>query len=151
MKMGCGSEVEMRENCVFCNIRIMKGRIIDNSKNTFTILSNPALVNGHLLVIPKRHVEKISELNKNEKEEIFEQLIKMQEIILKKHNGCDIRQNYRPFQKENGIKVNHLHFHLQPREFEDELYKKSQFFERQVFRELSEKELDELAREIFEK
>ena len=98
-------------NCPFCDLK--EERIIEETKNTFTILSNPAIVKGHLLVIPKRHAEKLSELNGDEKIELFNQVIKMQEILLRKFSGCDIRQNYRPFQAQDSLKVNHLHIHLQ--------------------------------------
>jgi len=54
-------------NCVFCEINKEKTRIIEEKEYTLVILSNPRLTEGHLLIIPKRHVEKISELNKEEK------------------------------------------------------------------------------------
>ena len=52
----------MEEECPFCNGIEPRSRIIDETRETITILSNPALVRGHCLVIPKRHVEKLSEL-----------------------------------------------------------------------------------------
>ena len=137
--------------CVFCEIvRGKKPReIISETKNTITLLSNPSLMKGHCLVIPKRHIEKISELNEKEKKEIFNELIKVQEILFKQFPGCDIKQNYRPFQKQDNLKVNHLHFHLQPRELFDELYKKSQIYEKNIFRYLNNEELKKIKEEIF--
>lgn len=129
-------------NCPFCNIDKEKTRIIRKGKNIFVVFSNPRLMEGHLLVIPKRHVEKLSELNKEEREELFETVIDFQEKILSKiSKGCDIRQNYRPFQRQDNLKVSHLHIHLQPREFEDQLYKKSQIFEKEIFRGLTKTEI----------
>jgi len=140
------------KTCPFCKIlkenSEEKREIIEETKNTFTILSNPALVKWHILVMPKRHVEKLAELNKEEKEELFSQAIKIQELLLKKCNGCDIRQNFRPFIKQNEFKINHLHIHLIPREFEDELYKKCMIFEKEVFKKLPQKELNEIKEEI---
>lgn len=82
---------------------------------------------GHLLVIPKRHIENIAESTKQERDEIFSFLIEFEKKILEKvSSGCDIRQNYRPFIKQNRVKVDHLHFHLQPRDFEDKLFQVSQ-------------------------
>ncbi|MBU3918626.1 HIT family protein [Patescibacteria group bacterium] len=128
-------------NCVFCEIDKERTRIIEEKEYTLVILSNHRLMEGHLLVIPKRHVEKISELNKEEKKELFDTVTEYQEKILKNiAKGCDIRQNYRPFQAEDNLKVDHLHIHLQPREFEDELYDKSQIFEKEVFKELPAEE-----------
>lgn len=107
---------------------------------------------GHLLVVPKRHVEKISNLNKNEQEELFKTIIEFQEKILSKvASGCDIRQNYRPFQKQSRLKVHHLHFHLHPRELFDELYEKCQVFEKDVFKDLFSEELDKMLKIFSEK
>jgi len=138
------------KNCPFCNIDELKTRIIDETSNTLIILSNPALVYGHCLAIPKRHVEKLSELYDYERKELFERIIKTQERLLRKFSGCDIRQNYRPFQTQSNLKVNHLHIHLQPRELNDELYTKCQVSETSLFKFLSSKELDKIREDIFE-
>ncbi len=128
--------------CPFCNINKEKNRIIKAGKYVWVIMSNPRLVEGHLLVVPKRHVEKLSELNNDEKDELVNTTIEFQELILKKYaSGCDIRQNCRPFQKESKLKVNHLHIHLQPRELFDELYKVSQIYEKELFKDLGDKEI----------
>ena len=100
---------------------------------------------GHLLVVPKRHVEKLSALQEDERRELFEKVIQFQEKILSKlASGCDIRQNYRPFQKQSNLKVNHLHIHLQPRELEDELYEKCQIFETKIFSNLTKEEKENI-------
>lgn len=128
--------------CPFCEINNERTRIIKSKKHVFVVLSNPRLMPGHLLIISKRHVEKISELDDNEKKELFDTIIEFQEKILSKLSmGCDIRQNYRPFLKQNNLKINHLHMHLLPRTFRDELYLKSQVFEKEIFKELSKDEI----------
>ena len=58
--------------------------------------------------------------------------------------GCDIKQNYRPFQKQTKLKVNHLHIHLQPRELFDNLYEKSQIFEKEIFSDLEDVEKERI-------
>jgi len=134
-------------DCPFCTINEEKTRIISEGTYTRVILSNPRLMPGHLLIVPKRHVERISELEENEKRELFEKLEEFQEKILSKlAKGCDIRQNFRPFQKQNNLKVHHLHIHLQPRELEDDLYKKCQIFETQVFSELTNEEKEKFSK-----
>lgn len=138
------------QNCPFCKINEEKNRIIGKTKKTIIILSNPSLVKRHLLVIPKRHVEKLSELNKGEKEDLFSELEKFQEILLKKFPGCDIRQNYRPFIPQGRLKINHLHFHLIPREFKDKIYEAYGKFQDAVFKDLNKKELDEAKNFILE-
>jgi diadenosine tetraphosphate (Ap4A) HIT family hydrolase len=130
------------QRCPFCNINPERTKILKEGLFSIVIFSNPRLMPGHILIVPKRHIEKFSELKKEEKEELLEMIIEFQEKILRKiSSGCDIKQNYRPFQKENDLKVNHLHIHLQPRELFDELYEKSQKFETDIFEELTKKEL----------
>ena len=41
-------------------------RIIEKRKHAFAILRNPRLLKHHVLIIPNRHVENISELNSEE-------------------------------------------------------------------------------------
>lgn len=99
---------------------------------------------GHLLVIPVRHVEKLIDLSWDEKKELFQLVEEYEEKILKNiAKGCDIRQNYRPFIPQSRTKVNHLHIHLLPREFQDSFYHDVSQFEHAVFRSLEEKEVEE--------
>ena len=133
------------KTCPFCYINKEKTKIIHSKPLTIVILSNPRLVPGHLLVIPKRHVEKLSELTDEEKNELFDTIIEFQEkILLKISSGCDIRQNYHPFQKQSRIKVNHLHVHLIPREFKDEIYQITQIFEKNLFKDLDRPEIEKV-------
>ena len=127
----------MVNNCPFCNLS-SKEVILKNGKSVSVISSNPRLMPGHLLVIIKRHVQKLSELTQEERVELLETLIEFEEKILSKlAPGCDIRQHYHPFLENDEVAVNHFHFHLQPREFKDELWKKTQRFEKSIFQELS--------------
>ena len=78
--------------CGFCDIDEIKTRKLFDNRKVMVVLSNPRLVPGHLLVIPKRHVEKLSELSNEEKKELFETAIKFQKKIISKYSsGCDSR------------------------------------------------------------
>jgi diadenosine tetraphosphate (Ap4A) HIT family hydrolase len=136
----------MTEHCPFCALLLNPDkRVLGDYSYSIVIFSDPRLMPGHLLVIPKRHVEKITELSNEEKVEIFHLIEEYQEKILQKlASGCDIRQHYRPFMKQGRLKVNHLHFHLQPRENEDLLYDKVQRYETVIFENLASEELDRL-------
>lgn len=112
--------------CPFCEIDPRKTFIIKEKEFCRVVFSNPRLKPGHLLVIPKRHIEKPFELNEAERREIFDTVLEYQKKILEKmSSGCDIRQNCRPFLPESEIKVDHVHFHLLPRELHDEIYAKT--------------------------
>lgn len=105
------------------------------------ILSNPHKVPGHFLVLPKRHVEKPWELTHAELTDIFDLIFFIEQKILGKlGDGCDIRQNYRPFLQQSNLKVDHIHFHVMPRSLDDYLYKVSEHFETDLFAELDDAE-----------
>jgi len=130
-------------DCPFCEIDKERTRVVKRGKHVLVILSDPRLVDGHLLVMPTRHVERLAELSAEERGELLNTVVKFQEKILSKFAaGCDIRSNYRPFIKQNDLKVNHLHFHLLPRELEDDLYQRCQKFEKEIFKRLTKEELE---------
>lgn len=107
-------------NCPFCNIDEDHTRILARGEKVFAVLSNPRLLPGHTLIIPKRHVEKIADLTQAERIELFNMAIKFQKKIIDKiATGCDMRQMYRPFATESKSRVDHLQIHLLPRESND--------------------------------
>lgn len=129
-------------DCPFCQIvQNESERVLKDGPLTITILSNPRLIPGHVLVVPKRHIEKPWEMTAEERKEVFDTLFLFQEKLCTLFStGCDIRENYRPFLPEGWTKVNHIHFHLNPREPEDALFKESQIGERKLWQDLSEEE-----------
>ena len=129
-------------DCPFCLIKEKEqDRMLFEGEHVFVILSNPRLVPGHTLVIPKRHVERPSEMTQSERVELFEVLLQWQVRIMERYSsGCDIRQNCRPFQPQDWIKQHHVHFHLQPREWQDEIYDRFQKHERDMFQYLPDEE-----------
>ena len=140
----------MNQDCPFCISVRKENRILKEGKHAFVIFSNPRLMPGHLLVIPKRHVEgRVKDLTAPEREEIFGLLSEFQAKILKKiSSGCDIRQNYKPYVKNSRTHVNHMHFHLHPREFKDELYRKCQIYETDIFKPLTDSEAQKISSQL---
>jgi len=125
-------------NCPFCN---PKERVLKENEHALVMLSNPHKVPGHFLVLPKRHIEKPWELSHAELADIFDLIFFIeQRIIGKLGDGCDVRQNYRPFMKQSKLKVDHVHFHIYPRSPDDYLYKVSEQFETELFAELDDAE-----------
>ncbi len=144
MPMEVTDEVKTRSKvpeCPFCVIDEQKTIIVEKKKLVYIALSNPRLVRGHLLVIPQRHAEKLSELTKEELNALWDTVIEYQQkIVSRLSTGCDVRQNYHPFQRQGRLKVDHLHVHLIPREFKDEIYQVMQIHETRLFRDLDEEE-----------
>lgn len=128
------------KNCPFCN---PAERVLKENDHAIVLLSDPRKVPGHFLVIPKRHIEKPWELKEPEITDIFKLIFFIeQKIIGKLGDGCDIRQNYRPFMKQDTLKVDHLHFHVIPRSLEDYIYQISEKYETQMFAKLDKTEHD---------
>lgn len=100
-------------------------RLLDESELVKVIFSNPHLTGGHLLVIPRRHVEEPWNLTADEQNEVFRLTTKYQQRLASTlGTGCDVRQNYRPFLVQGRLKIDYIHYHLIPRVFEDEIYEK---------------------------
>lgn len=131
-------------NCPFCS---PSERILKENARAQVLLSNPRKVPGHFLVIPKRHIEKPWDLAKDELNDIFELIYFVeQKIIGKLGDGCDVRQNYRPFMKQNQLKVDHIHFHVIPRTLNDYIYSVSEKYDTELFAELDDLERDAVAK-----
>lgn len=134
------------KDCRFCEVDELKTRTLEESEGVRIVFSNPRLMKGHLLAIPKRHIEQPWELTTNELNELFQHIHRLQKKLSETlGTGCDMRQNYRPFLKEGRLKVDHLHFHLMPRTFQDELYEKSMIHEAAVFTDLPDGEVEQIS------
>ena len=133
-----------QKDCPFCN---PKERVLKDNALAQVVLSNPRKVPGHFLVMSKRHVEKPWELTNDELAAIFELIFFVeQRIIGKLGEGCDVRQNYRPFMSQSRLKVDHIHFHVYPRSLHDYLYKASEIYETDLFVDLDDLEQNEVAK-----
>ena len=128
------------KTCPFCDC---DERILKENELAQVILSDPHKVPGHLLVLPKRHVEEPWELTSQELTSIFELIFLIEKkLIGKLGEGFDIRQNYRPFMPADSFKVQHVHFHVIPRSQDDYIYKVSEQYENDLFVELDDMERD---------
>lgn len=124
--------------CPFCN---PLETVIRENERAKVLLSDPRKVPGHILVMPKRHVEQPWDLSPEELNDIYELIFFVQQrLIGKLGDGVDIRQNYRPFVNQNKLKIDHVHFHVIPRSKEDYIYTVSEQFEKDLFAELDDDE-----------
>lgn len=134
-----------RTDCPFCNTN---GRVIKENELALLILSNPRKVPGHALVIPRRHVEKPWEITPDERLAIFELIDAAEQKLIATGlgDGVDVRQNYRPFQPQGKVKVNHVHYHVIPRANEDYIYQISEKYDTELFAELDPAEAKAVAK-----
>lgn len=100
------------ENCVFCKIinRQLPGYIISENGNVIVFVSR----HNDPLVVPKKHIKDIYELDNETGKEITKELIKTAKAVKKglKSEGVYITQANEPVA---GQDVFHLHFHVYPR------------------------------------
>lgn len=128
--------------CPFCN---PKSRVLKENEHAQLVLSNPRKVPGHFLVFPKRHIEQPWELTPEELQDVFELIFYVEQKILGKlGDGVDIRNNFRPFKRQDQLKINHVLFHVIPRSKDDYIYSVSEKFEKDLFAELDELERKEV-------
>jgi diadenosine tetraphosphate (Ap4A) HIT family hydrolase len=128
--------------CPFCS---PLEHVVKENDLAQAILSDPHKVPGHILVMPKRHVEKPWDLEKVELLAVFE-LINFieQRFIGHLGDGMDVRQSYRPFLPQDKLKINHMTFHVIPRSEDDYLHQVSGQYEDGLYAELDDLEAKEV-------
>jgi len=96
--------------CVFCN---RTDAIIENDLGQ-VIYDGIPVSNGHLLVIPRRHVASWFEANRAEREALFELVEQGKDFLEESHHpdGYNIGINVG---RDAGQSIFHLHIHLIPR------------------------------------
>ena len=107
---------EKKEGCVFCKCSTRcDDYIVHEGKTCFVMLNRYPYVNGHLMIIPQRHLGGIDELTGEERAEIFS-LLDMSIRVLKgdmNPNGFNVGMN---LGKAAGAGIaEHVHVHVIPR------------------------------------
>jgi ATP adenylyltransferase len=107
---------EKPEGCVFCQCSIRcDDYVIYEGKSCFVMMNRYPYVNGHLMIIPVRHIAKIEDLTGEERSEIFA-LLNTTVRVLKEAmspDGFNIGMN---IGKAAGAGIEeHIHVHVIPR------------------------------------
>ena len=132
--------------CPFCPIN--ERRIIEVRQRVVVALSNPRLMPGHTLVIPKRHVDELITLTGEERHELIDTVAYYEQKIKAAFGpgaGCTDRHNDMPFMPKTERSVpEHLHWHILPRSWCDEYYEMVMKYETGMFKPLSEEESERM-------
>ncbi|MEK7088987.1 MAG: HIT domain-containing protein [Patescibacteria group bacterium] len=103
------------QDCIFC--KIIKGEIpcnkIYENEKFLVFLDIKPVSDGHLIIIPKKHVIWMQEADDELISEIFK-LTKKMMSTLKKELNCDFVQ-----ESVVGEEIPHFHIHLIPRHYGD--------------------------------
>ena len=128
-------------DCIFCKIVSgkIKSRFLKETKHSVSFLDAFPLATGHVLVIPKKHHQKIQDMNIEENTDLFSlihQMVSNVDIItgstlIAIHNG-----------KDAGQEIPHVHVHLVPRSKDDSAGAIHTMFDSTIT--LSESEMNEL-------
>ncbi|KAJ5075924.1 hit family protein [Anaeramoeba ignava] len=114
--------MENQKNCIFC--KIIKGEIpsykIYEDENTLAFLDIKPLSKGHVLVIPKKHVEYLNELDEETAKEVMGIIPKIASAVISQEGveGWNLLSNNGKF---SGQEIFHIHFHIIPRRNKDGL------------------------------
>jgi len=110
--------LEKGKGCLFCEIQKEEDEkvgILKRGENWFIILNSFPYTSGHVMVVAKRHIDRLAELTEEEANELIT-LLKLCEKAIDgayKPDGINIGVN-RGSSAGAGI-VGHLHFHMVPR------------------------------------
>ena len=99
-------------SCIFCNTD--KNRIILENEDAFVIYDAFPVSKGHMLIIPKKHIENYFEADEEIKLKLWELVDKCKEMADEKFDpqGYNIGINCG---EAAGQTIMHLHIHLIPR------------------------------------
>ena len=105
-------------DCIFCKIisKQIPAKILNETSHSICFLDAFPLAKGHVLVIPKKHHQKIQELSTDENSDLFSlvhtMMSKVDSItgstLVAIHNG-----------ENAGQEIPHVHVHLVPRDTSD--------------------------------
>lgn len=100
------------DNCIFCKIisRQVPSYIIAENENVIVFVSR----HNDPLVVPKKHVKDIYDLDDETGSEVMKELIKTAKAV-KKGLGCDGVYITQANEPAAGQDVFHLHFHVYPK------------------------------------
>lgn len=102
---------EQSNNCPFCSLR--SSEILRSNTHAEIILSRARYHKDHLLVIPKKHIEKMEQLTDLEKKDFIQLFFEGLHILHKKYLNISVVYKEGKLQ-EIGKSIPHAHFHLIP-------------------------------------
>jgi len=112
------------KDCIFCQIvnKEIPSKIIYENEHNIAFLDIFPIGEGHTIVIPKKHYSNIEVIPEKELIEIIKTVKFLSKLLHDKLNfdGYNILQNNF---KAAGQVVQHFHFHIIPRNFNDSRFK----------------------------
>ncbi len=106
--------------CIFCqavekDISEISNLLVHKSKKVFVMLNLYPYNNGHLMIVPNRHIGNLQDVTIDESKELMEQIILAEKVLKEvyKSDGINIGAN---LGRSAGAGIEeHIHFHIVPR------------------------------------
>jgi diadenosine tetraphosphate (Ap4A) HIT family hydrolase len=102
------------KDCPFCYDNI-KDRVVAEQDSVVAIQDNYPVTDGHLLIVPKRHMHDYFSMGETEKQDIDKLILKLKNRIMEKDQsvtGFNVGTN---IGESAGQTIFHAHIHLIPR------------------------------------
>lgn len=102
------------DECVFCNEKWQKKKKVVENKHFLGVFDINPVSDGHMIIIPRRHIESFFKLSEEEVIALLDILKKARDVLDKKHHpeGYNIGMNDG---SAAGQTIFHLHIHMIPR------------------------------------
>jgi ATP adenylyltransferase len=106
--------------CIFCEAREkevsdLNNLVVHKSKNTFVIMNLYPYNNGHLMIVPKRHLGSLEQITSEESHELMDEILLAEKVLQKIYSpqGFNVGAN---LGRAGGAGIeDHIHFHIVPR------------------------------------
>jgi ATP adenylyltransferase len=106
--------------CIFCeaadkDISDLNNLVVHNSSNTIVMMNLYPYNNGHLMILPKRHIGVLEQISPTEAHELIDELMLAEQVLRKIYepHGFNIGAN---LGRAGGAGIDdHIHFHIVPR------------------------------------
>lgn len=112
------------KSCTFCNLdrSLTINTMIEETKNFCVLPGVGSFVEGYLLIVSKRHILAMAELNKKEKQEYLEIIKKYRNVFFEKYQQYPIIfEHGSPIREEHGANsIAHAHTHIMNHHYKEE-------------------------------
>jgi len=106
--------------CIFCaavdkDAAEMDNLVVHKSKHTIVMMNLYPYNNGHLMIVPKRHLGSLEEITPEESHELMDEILLAEKVLQKIYSpqGFNIGAN---LGRAGGAGIeDHVHFHIVPR------------------------------------
>jgi len=111
---------DSNDKCILCEMVNLdpaseENLVVEQNELSFTVMNLYPYNSGHLMIVPKRHLSKLSQLSEIEMTECMKKLQEMESVLydIMKPDGFNIGLN---LGKVSGAGIDdHIHFHIVPR------------------------------------